>query len=96
VSAMKKGWIDRVFANGVAYRYPDVPAWSGPRRTSPSSSAATGWGPRPRPAPADARHARLHGDAGARPVHRLRRRLGDDATGAGYLAELDARLRAVR
>jgi NAD(P)H dehydrogenase (quinone) len=29
VSAMMKGWIDRVFANGVAYRYPDVPAWSG-------------------------------------------------------------------
>jgi NAD(P)H dehydrogenase (quinone) len=26
---MLKGWIDRVFANGVAYRYPDVPAWSG-------------------------------------------------------------------
>jgi NAD(P)H dehydrogenase (quinone) len=29
VPAMLKGWIDRVFANGVAYRYPDVPAWSG-------------------------------------------------------------------
>lgn len=29
VSAMLKGWIDRVFANGVAYRYPEVPAWSG-------------------------------------------------------------------
>jgi NAD(P)H dehydrogenase (quinone) len=29
VPAMLKGWIDRVFANGVAYRYPEVPAWSG-------------------------------------------------------------------
>jgi NAD(P)H dehydrogenase (quinone) len=29
VPAMLKGWIDRVFANGVAYRYPDVPPWSG-------------------------------------------------------------------
>ena len=29
VPAMLKGWIDRVFANGIAYRYPDVPAWSG-------------------------------------------------------------------
>jgi NAD(P)H dehydrogenase (quinone) len=29
VSAMLKGWIDRVFANGVAYSYPEVPAWSG-------------------------------------------------------------------
>lgn len=29
VSAMLKGWIDRVFANGVAYSYPAVPAWSG-------------------------------------------------------------------
>lgn len=29
VPAMLKGWIDRVFANGVAYSYPDVPAWSG-------------------------------------------------------------------
>jgi NAD(P)H dehydrogenase (quinone) len=29
VSAMLKGWIDRVFANGVAYRYPEVPPWSG-------------------------------------------------------------------
>jgi NAD(P)H dehydrogenase (quinone) len=28
VPAMMKGWIDRVFANGVAYRYPEVPAWS--------------------------------------------------------------------
>jgi NAD(P)H dehydrogenase (quinone) len=29
VPAMLKGWIDRVFANGVAYSYPEVPAWSG-------------------------------------------------------------------
>ena len=29
VPAMLKGWIDRVFANGVAYRYPEVPPWSG-------------------------------------------------------------------
>ena len=29
VPAMLKGWIDRVFANGVAYSYPAVPAWSG-------------------------------------------------------------------
>jgi putative NADPH-quinone reductase len=29
VFAVLKGWIDRGFANGVAYRYPDVPAWSG-------------------------------------------------------------------
>jgi NAD(P)H dehydrogenase (quinone) len=29
VPAMLKGWIDRVFANGVAYSHPDVPAWSG-------------------------------------------------------------------
>ena len=29
VPAMLKGWIDRVFANGVAYRYPDVQPWSG-------------------------------------------------------------------
>jgi NAD(P)H dehydrogenase (quinone) len=29
VPAMLKGWIDRVFANGIAYRYPEVPAWSG-------------------------------------------------------------------
>ena len=29
VPAMLKGWIDRVFANGVAYQYPEVPAWSG-------------------------------------------------------------------
>jgi len=27
--AMLKGWIDRVFGNGVAYRYPDVEPWSG-------------------------------------------------------------------
>ena len=25
VPAMMKGWIDRVFANGVAYRYPEAP-----------------------------------------------------------------------
>jgi NAD(P)H dehydrogenase (quinone) len=29
VPAMMKGWIDRVFANGVAYRYPGVRPWSG-------------------------------------------------------------------
>ena len=29
VPAMMKGWIDRVFANGVAYRYPEVNPWSG-------------------------------------------------------------------
>jgi NAD(P)H dehydrogenase (quinone) len=28
--AMAKGWIDRVFANGVAYDYPGTPAWTGP------------------------------------------------------------------
>jgi len=28
--AMAKGWIDRVFANGVAYYYPGTPAWTGP------------------------------------------------------------------
>jgi NAD(P)H dehydrogenase (quinone) len=29
VSAMMKGWIDRVLANGVAYRSPEVRPWSG-------------------------------------------------------------------
>jgi len=29
-AAMAKGWIDRVFANGVAYDYPGTPAWTGP------------------------------------------------------------------
>jgi NAD(P)H dehydrogenase (quinone) len=29
VPAMLKGWIDRVFANGIAYSYPEVPPWSG-------------------------------------------------------------------
>ena len=29
VPAMLKGWIDRVFANGVAYSYPEVPPWAG-------------------------------------------------------------------
>ena len=29
IKRIVKGWIDRVFANGVAYRYPEVPAWSG-------------------------------------------------------------------
>jgi len=28
--AMAKGFIDRVFANGVAYDYPGTPAWTGP------------------------------------------------------------------
>jgi NAD(P)H dehydrogenase (quinone) len=30
IPAMLKGWIDRVFANGVAYDFPGVPPWTGP------------------------------------------------------------------
>jgi NAD(P)H dehydrogenase (quinone) len=30
IPAMLKGWIDRVFANGVAYDYPAIRPWTGP------------------------------------------------------------------
>ena len=77
-----------MFANGVAYRYPDVPAWSGFLGSKRDLDRVL--------------HPLMHGSlayTGMRvldPFVAYAADSVDDATRAGYLADLEARLRALR
>jgi NAD(P)H dehydrogenase (quinone) len=107
VSAMLKGWIDRVFANGVAYRYPEVPAWSGflgskrgmlvmTSSYEPDQYRADRVGELDR-----VLHPLLHGTLAYTGMQVLDPFIAyaadsvDDETRAGYLADLDRRLRSL-
>ena len=106
VFAVLKGWIDRVFANGIAYRYPDVPAWSGFLASKRGMLVMTS-SYEPEQFRGDRMgdldrvlHPLVHGTlayTGMRvldPFVAYAAGSVDDATRTGYLAELAARLRA--
>ncbi len=107
VPAMLKGWIDRVFANGVAYRYPDVPAWSGFLGSKRgmlvmTSSYDPGQFRADRVGELDrVLHPLLYGTLAYTGMQVLDPFIAyaadsvDDETRAQYLAELDARLRSL-
>jgi len=108
VSAMLKGWIDRVFANGIAYRYPDVPAWSGFLGSKRGMLVMTS-SYEPEQFRGDrvgdldrVLHPLMYGTLAYTGMQVLDPFVAyaadsvDDATRARYLAELDARLRALR
>jgi NAD(P)H dehydrogenase (quinone) len=108
VSAMLKGWIDRVFANGVAYRYPDVPAWSGFLGSKQGMLVLTS-SYEPEQFRADrvgdldrVLHPLVHGTLAYTGMQVLEPFIAyaadsvDDETRTGYLAALGDRLRGVR
>jgi NAD(P)H dehydrogenase (quinone) len=107
VSAMLKGWIDRVFANGVAYSYPEVPAWSGFLGSKRGMLVMTS-SYEPEQFRADrvgelrhVLHPLLHGTLAYTGMEVLEPFIAyaadsvDDETRAGYLAALDGRLRGL-
>jgi NAD(P)H dehydrogenase (quinone) len=103
--AMAKGYIDRVFANGVAYDYPATPAWTGPltgRRALAvftSSYDAAEFGPDGLVGPvAEVLYPLLHGTLAYTGMTVLDPFIAygadsvDETTRAGYLAALCERL----
>jgi NAD(P)H dehydrogenase (quinone) len=107
IPAMLKGWIDRVFANGVAYRYPDAPAWSdflGSKRgmlVMTSSYEADQFRAGRVGELHQVLHPLLHGTLAYTGMQVLEPFIAyaadsvDDEARAGYLRELDERLRSL-
>jgi NAD(P)H dehydrogenase (quinone) len=107
VPAMLKGWIDRVFANGVAYSYPEVPAWAGFLGSKRGMLVMTS-SYEPEQFRADrvgevhhVLHPLLHGTLAYTGMQVLEPFIAyaadsvDDGTRARYLCDLDARLRSL-
>jgi NAD(P)H dehydrogenase (quinone) len=107
VPAMLKGWIDRVFANGVAYSYPAVPAWSGFLGSKRGMLVMTSSYEREQfradrvGTLAHVLHPLLHGTLAYTGMEVLEPFIAyaadsvDDGARAGYLAELEDRLRSL-